>query len=707
MKRNGLLMLVAVVVGAGIGWGQKRPVTFEDILNTRAVGSAVISPDGSKVLFTATGWEASERDADEEEEEGNKPPKMESRSHIWWARSADGMEPEPRQLTFGERGESAPAWSPDGSWISFVAARGRGDDDEEEPRSQIWLMRSRGGEATRLTNVKEGVMSYDWSEDSQQIAFTSRDALSEDDEGRRKQGDDENTYEDPTLRGVHLWTVDIGTKEAVQHTSGAEITLRGRPSWAPDGTAIAFAAAPTALLRDSRSDIYLLKLEDDSREAITTNLGPDSGPAWSPDGAVIAYLATPNENVPPADGMPIRTIGNSRLMLYDVSARTTRDASSPSFDLSPDSLNWTPDAKRLVFTVGETVYRELYAYELQSGTYERLTERKIVSMGSVSEDGNRIAFTMESAEAPTEVYVAEPGSVSPRRLTDVHSGIDQLALGRTEVITWKSTEGFEIEGILLKPVGYVEGERYPLLVVVHGGPTGAHVNYFRVRYGDGGQHWAGQGWAVLYPNPRGSTNYGERFMRANIPDWGGGDYRDIMSGVDALVERGIADPDKLAVQGWSYGGYMTCWVVSQTTRFKAAMIGAGLTNLVSMYGTNDVPNYLGSFFHGMVSPETKDLYEERSGLTYADQVKTPTLILHGARDERVPIGQPMEFFRALKDRGVTTELVFYPREGHGLREYYHRLDRLQRQYDWIVGYTLGEGAGSTEQGSPEESSMRP
>jgi dipeptidyl aminopeptidase/acylaminoacyl peptidase len=207
--------------------------------------------------------------------------------------------------------------------------------------------------------------------------------------------------------------------------------------------------------------------------------------------------------------------------------------------------------------------------------------------------------------------------------------------------------------------------------------------------------WAGEGWAVFYPNPRGSTNYGEKFLRANINDWGGGDYRDIMTGIDALVAKGIADPDKLAHVGWSYGGYMTAWVITQTNRFKAAMVGAGLTNMWSMYGTNDIPNVLVTYFGGIPNARTMELYNDRSAMSHVDKVTTPTLILHGSSDERVPIGQPMELFRALKDRGKTVELVFYPREGHGFQEYYHQKDRLERIHDWVTKYTLGTSAKKT------------
>ena len=302
---------------------------------------------------------------------------------------------------------------------------------------------------------------------------------------------------------------------------------------------------------------------------------------------------------------------------------------------------------------------------------------------------------MDTPSTPGEVHITDQAFGTFRKITDTNPQAEKFALGETEVVTWKSTDGMEVEGVLLKPVGYKAGTRYPMLVVAHGGPAGAYIDNYRVGGLEGGQLWAGQGWAVLYPNPRGSTNYGEKFLKANVNDWGGGDYRDIMTGVDAMVERGIADPERLAHIGWSYGGYMTAWVITQTSRFKAAMVGAGLTNMWSMYGTNDIPSVLIGYFGGIVNPETLPLYMERSAMTHIDKVVTPTLILHGANDERVSVGQALELYRGLKDRGKTTELVFYPREGHGISEYYHQKDRLTRIQDWVTRYTLGDGERKT------------
>jgi dipeptidyl aminopeptidase/acylaminoacyl peptidase len=552
-------------------------------------------------------------------------------------------------------------------------------------------MRASGGEGFRLTDAKEGVETYQWSADGSRLAFVTRDPLSEEEERKRKRRDDPKVYEGD-FRMSHLWTIDIETGDAVQRTRGAAFTVKGKPSFSPDGSRIAFTAAPTTWLRDDREDLYLLTLDGGRLEKITTNLGPDRSPAFSPDGKAIAFLTTPNDSEPLPDGTQTPDLRNARLALYDLATKSIRDLEDAAFDRIPGDPQWAPGGDRLLFTVGDRAYNEVYAYELATRRYVKLTDGALASLGNSSRDGSVAALVLQSPEWPAEVHVSALDFAHPKRLTAMNPQVEALALGASDVVSWRSTDGYEVEGVLLKPVDYEPGRRYPLLVVPHGGPTGAHVNHFRVGYGDGGQHWAGQGWAVLYPNPRGSTNYGEEFMRGNLADWGGGDYRDILTGVDAMVAAGVADPDKLAIQGWSYGGYMTCWTVSQTTRFKAAMIGAGLTNLVSMYGTNDVPNYLGTFFNGTLSPETEHLYRERSGLTYASRVATPTLILHGAADERVPIGQPMEFFRALQDRGVPTELVFYPREGHGLQEYYHRLDRMRRQYEWIARHTLGTAA---------------
>jgi dipeptidyl aminopeptidase/acylaminoacyl peptidase len=447
------------------------------------------------------------------------------------------------------------------------------------------------------------------------------------------------------------------------------------------------------MLRDNRVDIYIATIADRTIEKITTNFGADTDPQWSPNGQMIAFTTEPSTAKPGPDGLATHDPRQARLALYDVRTRAIFDASDAKFDIEPNNLMWTPDSARVLFSGGKGTYVDVFSYETASRRYSQVTTNRIAALGTVAANG-ATAFVMESATEPADVYASDVTFGTLRKLTMSNPQATEFSLGASEVITWKS-DGLDIEGVLVKPVGFTPGTRYPLLVVVHGGPAGAHLNTFRVGYGDGGQHWAGQGWAVLYPNPRGGTNYGEKFLRANIPDWGGGDYRDIMAGVDAVIAKGIADPGRLAIQGWSYGGYMTSWAITQTTRFKAAMVGAGITNLWSMYGTNDLPNYLATFFGGIPSKETLPLYMARSAMTHAHKVTTPTLILHGGNDERVPIGQPMEFYRALKEHGTPVELVFYPRQGHGLQEYYHQRDRLQRQYDWISRFTLGDSGRKT------------
>jgi dipeptidyl aminopeptidase/acylaminoacyl peptidase len=449
------------------------------------------------------------------------------------------------------------------------------------------------------------------------------------------------------------------------------------------------------MLRDNRSDVYIVEVAARTVEKITSNPGADGQASWSPDGARIAFVAEIGAAPAMPDGTLPSVVGHGRLMLFDVASRAVKDVSRPDFDVDAGTPHWTADSRRILFTSGRRAFTEVFAYDVAAGTYAQLTRQRTVQIGSRSRDGRVYAVTQDSPAAPAEVFVTDASFASFQPITTTNPQAAAFALGESEVITWKSSDGLEVEGVLLKPVGYETGRRYPLLTVAHGGPSGAFVNNYRVGGLEGGQLWAGQGWAVFYPNPRGSTNYGEKFLRANINDWGGGDFRDIMTGIDALVARGLADPDRLAHIGWSYGGYMTAWMITQTQRFKAAMVGAGLTNMWSMYGTNDIPNVLITYFGGIPNARTLTLYNERSAMTHVDKVTTPTLILHGSNDERVPIGQPMELFRALKDRGRTVELVFYPREGHGISEYYHQKDRLTRIHAWVTRYTLGDNGKKT------------
>jgi dipeptidyl aminopeptidase/acylaminoacyl peptidase len=678
MSRRAALIVVAVVLLHTPALAQTRVVTIDDILSLKGVASAVISPDGTQVLYTVRQWEQ-ERD------------RMESRMRIWKVPVTGELA---RQITYGERGDSQPQWSPDGRYISFLSARGSGTG-EDAPRAQIYLMRTDGGEAWKLSEATDGVTGYTWSPDSRQIAFLTVDPRTPAQEADIRKRDDERVFEND-FRHTHIWAIDVESKQARRVTDGTSWTVRGTPSWSPDGQRLVFAAAVTTMLRDYRADIYIADLATKQIERISTNPASDGQPEWSPDGALIAWVMQPAMGKPIGDGTLPSSVNNSRLVLYDIATKTIKDLGSREFDLGAGAPRWSPDSKSIVFTAGKRAYSEVFRLDVATGKYTQLTQQKTLQVGSQSKDGRVVAVTMDSPTAPTEVYVTDGTFATFEKLTDTNPQAKDFALGDTEVVTWKS-DGVEVEGVLLKPVGYEAGKTYPLLVVAHGGPAGAFVNNYRVGGLEGGQFWSGQGWAVLYPNPRGSTNYGEKFLQANINDWGGGDYRDIMAGVDAMIARGLADPDRLAHIGWSYGGYMTAWVITQTNRFKAAMVGAGLTNMVSMYGTNDIPNVLTTYFGGIPGKDTLPLYTARSAMTHIDKVTTPTLILHGSNDERVPTGQAYELFRGLKDRGKVVELVFYPREGHGITEYFHVKDRLTRIHDWVTRHTTGAARKITTQ----------
>jgi dipeptidyl aminopeptidase/acylaminoacyl peptidase len=659
----------------------KRPMTFDDVMSIRSPGSIEISPDGQSVAYTVSDWV--------HPESGSASEAPSRRSHIWLVSTAGKSKP--RQLTFGDRGESGPKWSPDGRTIAFVSSRG-----EAGAKAQIWLLPIDGGEAHQLTNAHDGAGGFEWSPDGSMIAYISADSTPRDVEAKRRRRDDAEVFES-NFRRYHLWVVQVVTGHAYEIVHGdftlSALAISSVPQWSPDGTRIAFVASPTGLLRDLRGAVYIVDVATRQLDRIASEFRSAADalnqPVWSPDGRTLAFPTFVQSSRISGDSIPEPLLGNGELVLYDVASKQSKTVDDSHIDVMLSQPQWTPDGKALLFTSSDSAYESVFQFDVASNQFSRITSKMSVHGVSLSKDGSRIAFSMGTAASPNDVYVSDARFTSPVKLTTLNPQVANFALGEQKIITWKGSDGSSIQGVLLLPLGYTAGNKYPLLVEEHGGPTGASDNDFKASSTSPGQVWAGRGWAVLYPNPHGSTGYGTKFMRSNIKDLGGADLRDIMDGVDDVIRLGIADSSKMAFEGWSYGGYMTAWVVGHTSRFKAARMGAGMSDLASMYGTSEIPGYIGMFEGGMPSAQTRALYTSMSPITYADRVTTPLLILHGASDPRVPPGQAMEFYRALKDRGKTVELVLYPREQHGFSEYYHLLDRMKRDYSWITRYTLG------------------
>jgi dipeptidyl aminopeptidase/acylaminoacyl peptidase len=354
-----------------------------------------------------------------------------------------------------------------------------------------------------------------------------------------------------------------------------------------------------------------------------------------------------------------------------------------SFELDVDTPVWSADGKSIYFSSNTREAEEVFACDVASATVKQLSQTgNATYIGEASKDGRTLVGVMNSSQHPSEIFRADASFRSPQRITEHNPWLKDYALGSVEVAKWKSTDGTEIEGVLTKPVGYESGKKYPFLVNPHGGPTGASL----AGWNSTAQVMAANGYLVLQPNFRGSTGRGEKFETANKNTWGKGDYEDCMSGVENAVQQGWADTDRLGAFGWSYGGYMTFWMLTQTNRFKAVSPGAGLSNIYSMYSQNDIQRYL-RFFFGDGSPwENTDLYWDRSPMKYINNVKTPTMILHGQQDTRVPIAQAQEFYRALVERGVPVEFVVFPRENHGFTEPRHVMDRLRRYLNFFGKY---------------------
>jgi dipeptidyl aminopeptidase/acylaminoacyl peptidase len=626
----------------------KKLLTAMDLMKINSVGSPRISPDGSRVAYTVG------------EVKMEKDKEWKSVTQIWAVPTSGGKS---RQYTRGDKSASAPEWSPDGTMIAFLT------DREKDGERQVWMMMADGGEAWAVTSHKGGVSGFHFSPDGKRLVLMAVDQPSKDEEDRKKVKDDTMVI-DHDIKMTHLWLLDLDKKEEKRLTEG-DYTVSD-PQWSPDGTRITYTTRPTPKADDGAlSDVWMITVATREKKKLVDTASSDNA-RWSPDGKWIAYTGSNDRDPGPS---------TAYLYLVEADGGTAKQVTT-KFDLSVGTPVWSRDGRAIYFSTNTLEAVELYSADVASGAIKQLTQRGAsIGITEISRDGKTVVGTLSGPKQPTEIYRANTDLSSFGAITDHNDWLKDYSLAQSEVVKWKSKDGTEVEGVLTKPVGYESG-KVPFLLNPHGGPTGASLNNFNGTV----QVLAANGFAVLQPNFRGSTGKGLAFAQANKNTWGKGDYDDCMTGVDAMITAGIADPDRLGAFGWSYGGYMTFWILTQTDRFKAVSPGAGLTNIYSMYSQNDIQRYLRWFYSDKSPWDAQELYWDRSPMKYVKNVKTPVMIMHGQVDTRVPIAQAQEFYHALVEMKVPVEFVVYPRENHGFTEPRHQMDRVRRYVKFFSKY---------------------
>lgn len=633
--------------------------SFKDVISLKSAGSPVVSPDGRAIAYTVTSadWEENRFDTE-----------------IWLARLGE----EPVPLTHTPKGSStSPAWSPHGTWLAFLADRGN--------KQQIFLIRPSGGEALPLTAVKDGVAAFAWAPDGRRLAFTSEEPESASAKERRERYG-EWAIEDEEYRQRHLWLVTLPADlnrpvgDPQRLTEGTDFGVFGF-EWSPDGSHIAFERRPDPLINSSsRSDIWLLDVETRTTRPLVTSIGADGNPTWSPDGRWIVYSSSGGDTtshyyrngqllkVPAAGGSPTRLAAN--------------------LDENPAQARWT--AAGLFIMAWQKTRRHVFRVDPETGlaTPFAMEPQNIFAL-DVTPDGRTMVLLGQSPTTLAEVYRTAVDRYAPEAVTTLTHQIAGWDLGSSEVISWKSRDGVQIEGVLHKPGGFDPSRRYPLLVLIHGGPTG--IDYPMPVYGSvyPVHQWLAKGALVLRPNYRGSAGYGEAFRSLNVRNLGVGDAWDVLSGVDHLAERGMVDTSRMGAMGWSQGGYISAYLTTTTRRFKAISVGAGISNWVTYYVNTDIHPFTRQYLKATPWSDP-DIYAKTSPMTFIRQARTPTLIQHGEFDRRVPIPNAYELYQGLQDAGVPTRLIVYKGFGHGINKPRERLAAVWHNWQWFGQHLWGE-----------------
>ena len=653
MRKTQVLIVAFLLVVAPPALLAGKKMTVEDSLGIQSFSGLEWAPDNETMFLVLRNWD----------QENNTYI-----SHIHKLSSSTG---ELVQLTRGEKSESNPKVSPDGKLLAFTASRG------EEARSQVWILPLEGGESYALTDAENGASGFMWASDSQSVAYVTRDVYPDKEEReKRKKDKDDGVLVDQDFTFNHLWIKPLGDEEARRVTQG-EFSV-GSMDWSKDGRQIVFQASYSGNQESSwkhiddrpDTDVQIVDVATGNITNLTPGEGRAAGPRFSPDGKQIAFSASPG----------VTSGDKNDLILMDLATKRTSNL-TVSLPDSVGGATWSADGRSLHFSQGLRAYNHLFRISASGGEPQALTSGLGFGRGfSFSPDGKWLAFSKNDVNAPGDVWVRSAGGGNEKQLTDLNPHIRDYDISKTEVITWASSaDGIEIEGVLTYPLDYQPGTRYPMIMSIHGGPTGRSGHSFNAR----NQVFAANGYAILQPNPRGSSGYGMEFLRGNYMDWGGKDFHDDdMSGADKVIEMGVVDSNRMVVMGGSYGGFSTFWAITQTDRFKAAIGHAAISDWYSFYGQTDIPAYLHWGFGGHIW-ETRETFEKFSPYNFVQNVVTPILITHGERDMRVPIAQAEQYYTVLKKAGKEVEFLRYPREGHGIREPNHVIDLVGRQLEWF------------------------